>query len=84
MASIKGGLPLRKTRIDPWKDEWEESYRNEKEKLKEVFKEELVDIFHIGSTSIPAIGFAKPIIDMLLACLHAKTLHRNDFRLWLL
>ncbi|MCK0473183.1 GrpB family protein [Alkalihalobacillus sp. APA_J-10(15)] len=52
--------------------------------MKEVFKEELVDIFHIGSTSIPAIGFAKPIIDMLLAYLHAKTLHRNDFRLWLL
>jgi GrpB-like predicted nucleotidyltransferase (UPF0157 family) len=34
--------------------------------LKEVFKDELVDIFHIGSTSIPTIGFAKPIIDILI------------------
>ncbi|MEG0473713.1 MAG: GrpB family protein, partial [Solibacillus sp.] len=34
--------------------------------LKEVWKDELVGIFHIGSTSIPTIGFAKPIIDILI------------------
>jgi GrpB-like predicted nucleotidyltransferase (UPF0157 family) len=57
---------LRKTQIDSWTDEWEKSYSQEEEKLKEVFKDELVDIFHIGSTSIPTIGFAKPIIDILI------------------
>jgi GrpB-like predicted nucleotidyltransferase (UPF0157 family) len=63
---------LRKTKIDSWTDEWEKSYSREKEKLKEVFKEELVDIYHIGSTSIPTIGFAKPIIDILIVVRNIK------------
>ncbi|MCP3764353.1 GrpB family protein [Domibacillus sp. A3M-37] len=57
---------MRKTKIDSWTAEWEKSYSQEEGKLKEVFKDELVDIFHIGSTSVPAIGFAKPIIDILI------------------
>lgn len=49
-----------------WTDEWEESYSQEEKILKEVLRNELVDIFHIGSTSIPTIGYAKPIIDILI------------------
>ena len=57
---------MRKTKIESWTEEWEKSYSQEKVKLIEVFKDELVDIFHIGSTSIPTIGYAKPIIDILI------------------
>lgn len=57
---------MRKTKIDPWSEEWEKSYCHEDGKLKEVLKDELVDIFHIGSTSIPTVGYAKPIIDILI------------------
>ncbi|MFB5664255.1 GrpB family protein [Alteribacillus sp. HJP-4] len=57
---------MRKTKILPWTEEWEKSYKQEEKILKEIFKGELVDIFHIGSTSVPAIGYAKPIIDILI------------------
>ncbi|MFP3847087.1 GrpB family protein, partial [Priestia filamentosa] len=49
-----------------WTEDWEKSYIQEEKVLKEVFRDELVDIFHIGSTSIPSIGYAKPIIDILM------------------
>jgi GrpB-like predicted nucleotidyltransferase (UPF0157 family) len=58
---------MRKTNILPWTKDWEISYSHEEKILKEIFKDEWVDIFHIGSTSIPAIGYAKPIIDILIA-----------------
>jgi GrpB-like predicted nucleotidyltransferase (UPF0157 family) len=57
---------VRKTKILPWTKEWEKLYSQEEKKLKEVFKDQLLDIFHIGSTSIPTIGYAKPIIDILI------------------
>lgn len=41
--------------------------------LKEVFKDELVDIFHIGSTSIPPVGYAKPVIDILIVVKDIET-----------
>ncbi|WP_400247961.1 GrpB family protein [Niallia sp. JL1B1071] len=34
--------------------------------LKNIFKDEILDIYHIGSTAIPTIGFAKPIVDILI------------------
>ena len=55
-----------KTRIHPWTEEWEKLYSHEEKLLKGILKEEIIDIFHIGSTSVPAIGYAKPIIDILL------------------
>lgn len=57
---------MRKTIILPWTEEWEKSYKKEAKILKATFKDEIVDIFHIGSTSIPTIGYAKPIIDILI------------------
>ncbi|MBT2722593.1 GrpB family protein [Bacillus sp. ISL-46] len=57
---------MRKTKILSWTEDWGKSYRQEEIKLKKVFKDELIDIFHIGSTSIPTIGYAKPIIDILI------------------
>ncbi|WP_404349520.1 GrpB family protein [Sutcliffiella horikoshii] len=57
---------MRKTNIQPWTKHWEMAYDQEQKLLKEVLEDELVDIFHIGSTSVPAIGYAKPIIDILI------------------
>ncbi|KRE96712.1 hypothetical protein ASG89_30935 [Paenibacillus sp. Soil766] len=34
--------------------------------LQDIFQTEIVDIQHVGSTSVPSIGYAKPIIDILI------------------
>ncbi|WP_100407684.1 GrpB family protein [Bacillus solitudinis] len=57
---------MRKTKILPWNEEWIKLYSHEEELLKEILKDEIVNIFHIGSTSVSAIGYAKPIIDILV------------------
>ncbi|MBP3951749.1 GrpB family protein [Halalkalibacter suaedae] len=57
---------MRKTNIVPWTKEWDIVYKQEETILKELFKDELIYIFHIGSTSVQAIGYAKPIIDILV------------------
>ncbi|GAE32713.1 GrpB family protein [Halalkalibacter hemicellulosilyticus] len=66
---------MRKTNILPWTKDWEKAYSEEEKLLKEIFKDELVDIFHIGSTSVQAIGYAKPIIDILVV---AKDIEKID------
>ena len=50
--------------VVPYDPEWETKFRIEADFLKKVFGDELLDVFHIGSTAIPRI-LAKPIIDLL-------------------
>jgi len=57
---------MRKTEVLPWTEEWTTQYFEEEKKLKSIFNREMIGIYHIGSTSIPSIGFAKPIIDILI------------------
>jgi len=44
---------------------WEQKFKEEANKIKEIFKEILVDIHHIGSTAVPLVK-AKPIIDIMV------------------
>ena len=64
---------MRKTENLPWTTEWEKIYSKEEVILKDVFDDELIDIFHIGSTSIPPVGYAKPIIDILIVVKNIET-----------
>ena len=57
---------MRKLEIVPWTESWFDLYRKEEVLLKSIFSNELLEIHHIGSTSVPHIGFAKPIIDILI------------------
>ncbi len=43
---------------------WPKYFAKEAEKLKEIFKKELVAIHHVGSTAVPGL-IAKPIIDII-------------------
>jgi GrpB-like predicted nucleotidyltransferase (UPF0157 family) len=71
----KGDGLMRKTEILPWSEDWVKQYYKEEKTLKNILTEELLEIHHIGSTSIPTIGFAKPIIDILIV---VKEIHKVD------
>ncbi|BBH19222.1 hypothetical protein Back11_05670 [Paenibacillus baekrokdamisoli] len=62
--------------ITPWTNEWNQKYGIEAELLKAIFQEEIIEIHHVGSTSVPSIGYAKPIIDILLI---VKDVNRVNF-----
>jgi GrpB-like predicted nucleotidyltransferase (UPF0157 family) len=49
--------------IENYSPEWPKKYEIESEKIKSVFGDEVIDIQHIGSTSVPGV-IAKPLIDI--------------------
>ncbi len=58
---------MRNTEISPYTEEWARLYSVEETTLRELLQKiALINIYHIGSTSIPTIGYAKPIIDILV------------------
>jgi GrpB-like predicted nucleotidyltransferase (UPF0157 family) len=50
----------------PHQDEWADLYAEEADRLKGLFGEHIIGIYHAGSTSIPGIK-AKPVIDLVIA-----------------
>lgn len=50
--------------VTNYNENWVDFFEKEAMLIRNIFKEELVDIHHIGSTSVPNIK-AKPIIDIL-------------------
>ncbi|MGE7762584.1 GrpB family protein [Peribacillus sp. NPDC097895] len=55
---------MRKVEVVPHKKEWSKLFHDECQKLQEIFGPEMIKLYHIGSTAIPAIQ-AKPVIDIL-------------------
>lgn len=50
--------------VTKYNENWNRMFENEAQKIKVIFGAELIDIHHIGSTSVPGLQ-AKPIIDMM-------------------
>ncbi len=57
---------------------WEKNYINEQQLIRQILKNELVECFHIGSTSVPNLK-AKPIIDILLVVNNINKLDNYSF-----
>ncbi len=55
---------MRKIEIVEYDKNWPELFQKESDLIIEIFKDEIVKIYHIGSTSVPGLK-AKPIIDMM-------------------
>ncbi|USK64533.1 GrpB family protein [Peribacillus frigoritolerans] len=55
---------MRKVEVVPYKKEWSKLFHEEFQKLEDIFGPEMMNVYHIGSTAIPAIH-AKPVIDIL-------------------
>lgn len=51
--------------VVPYRADWPEQFKKEAEALRGIFKDQMVGIYHFGSTAIPGAS-AKPIIDILL------------------
>ena len=60
------GLENNKVKLIEYTEEWNELYSLEKNRLLKKFGDIIVNIQHIGSTSIPGMT-AKPIIDILVS-----------------
>ena len=54
----------RKITVVPYDGEWLESFRDEAQNIRDIFGEEIIEIYHIGSTAIPGMS-AKPIVDVM-------------------
>ncbi|WP_099159184.1 GrpB family protein [Virgibacillus ndiopensis] len=50
--------------VTDYNQQWIERFKDEANRLKEIFGSEIVEIHHFGSTSVPGIK-AKPIIDIM-------------------
>lgn len=55
---------MRKAEVFSYNENWKQMFRDEAKKLRSIFGNEIIDIHHIGSTSVPELK-AKPIIDIL-------------------
>lgn len=55
---------MRKVEVIEYSKDWALLFEQESKTLNEIFKEELLEIHHIGSTSVEGLS-AKPIIDMM-------------------
>ncbi|GEN83140.1 hypothetical protein SLU01_14520 [Sporosarcina luteola] len=55
---------MRKVEVIPFSERWSVAFDEEAAILKEIFGTEIIEIHHIGSTSIQGLS-AKPIIDIM-------------------
>ncbi|MCD3197518.1 GNAT family N-acetyltransferase [Clostridium botulinum C/D] len=51
--------------VVPYDEKWRKKFINESIKIRNIMRDEVINIYHIGSTAIPGI-YAKPIIDILV------------------
>lgn len=55
---------MRKVEVTRYNDQWPLMFKEEAEKLMKIFGQEVLEIHHIGSTSIQGLE-AKPVIDIM-------------------
>ncbi len=60
------GLPRTIVRLIPYNEKWIEAYKTEEKFLRESLGDLIIDIQHVGSTSIPGL-LSKPVIDIAVA-----------------
>lgn len=63
--------------VENYKEKWSGLYKKEKAHLSHIFKDILVDIYHIGSTALPDIK-AKPVIDIMVVVQDIKEVDKHN------
>lgn len=67
----------RKVEVVSYNPNWKKMYKEESEKVKNILNDIIIDIHHIGSTSIPGIK-AKPVIDILVEVKNIEVVDRYN------
>lgn len=62
--SLSAAIGKMKVSVVSYNSHWPRMFEAEAEKIKEIYAGNLVDVFHIGSTSVPGLA-AKPVIDIM-------------------
>ncbi|PAD21279.1 GrpB family protein [Terribacillus saccharophilus] len=72
---------MRKVEVFSHNKNWKRMFSEEARKLKTIFGNEIVHIYHIGSTSVPELK-AKPIIDILpvVGNIHIVDNHNEEMK----
>lgn len=70
----------RKVVVEPHNPQWKVLFEIEAQALRGVFGEQVVAIYHFGSTAIPGI-LAKPIIDILMTVQEIESVKKRQPRL---
>lgn len=65
---------MRKVEVLPYDKQWVSMFEEESRKLYEIFGAEMIEVHHIGSTSVSGLQ-AKPIIDLMPV---VRDIHRID------
>ncbi|MBD3208477.1 MAG: GrpB family protein [Candidatus Nealsonbacteria bacterium] len=66
------GLERGRVRLSPYNPRWKKLYEQERKRIVSVIGGHILDIQHVGSTSIPGVK-AKPIIDIAIGVRDLKT-----------
>lgn len=69
--------PSSRVVVVPYDPNWPEEFRRSSREVVAALGENLVEVLHIGSTSIPGIH-AKPVIDMLAVVVELATVDRHS------
>ena len=64
-------------KLMPYDEGWHEEYTKEKELLESLLKDYLLEIHHVGSTSVKGL-WAKPIIDILVVIKDLKDIPKIE------
>lgn len=60
-----------KIEVKEHKEKWHQLFKEESQRISDIFGDELIDIYHIGSTSVIGLK-AKPIIDIMPVVKHIE------------
>jgi GrpB-like predicted nucleotidyltransferase (UPF0157 family) len=69
------GVATGTVRVCPYTPEWGRLFQEEATRIRAAIGADIIDIQHIGSTSIPGLA-AKPIIDIAVAVAHFEEANR--------